>query len=132
MPRSRLIGIVWLIGTLLLLGAWIHSLAQATTLQAVLLKQSRMVELSILGGSFELSWSTVYGTGPFRVQLNEHAPPRHHWGRFHYARYQSGAPPFAMERTTAQIPLGILILLHSLLCSSLIRRFRARGHRASP
>lgn len=127
MPRTRLVVIVWLLGCLLLLGAWIHSLVQTTTLQGVFLKRSFLVELSILGGSFECSWSTVYGKGPNRVQLNERAPPRYRWGRFQFHRYQSGSPPFAMARTVIQVPLGFLLILYALVCGIFFRRYHRRA-----
>lgn len=137
MPRSRLLILLWMLGTMILLGLWAHSLARKSIVRYQNPREGTKVSLGIVAGSIEIVWGTIAGRGGprvqgFRYRLEEGkfpGPfPDYKLGRFYHKFIESGTPPNRFTLTTIEFPIWLLIALYSLLVWPLHRSTKRREH----
>jgi hypothetical protein len=126
MPRSRLIVLLWIIGTVLFLGLWANSLARKSIVRYQNPTAEKQSTVGIVAGSVEITWETIYGRGPPRVEGFRYkyesgklpGPlPDYKFGRF-YHQVRDGD----FSGTMIEVPLWFLLALYSLLLWPLHRR----------
>ena len=134
MPRSRLVLLIWVIGSIGLLGLWGHSLFRKSIMRYQIVNKDREATLGIVCGSVEFTWRSVYEMGSnrrnrlqaFIFKLEKGAVPGvvpdYKLGRFHYERIEVGSPPRPLFRTTIEFPIWVLLALYSILLFPFYRR----------
>ena len=129
MPRSRLILLIWVIGSIVLLGLWGHSLLRKSIIRYQIFSKDREATLGMVGGSVEITWSAINGYGQDRNSLRilifnlekDSVPgpvPEYTLGRF-YHRHIETPPRFS---TTIEFPIWVLLSLYFFLLLPFYRR----------